>query len=133
MNARPKRPSAFAYKPRAKPMQHEHYEQAAVVRWLEFKRIPFFAVPNAARRSPRTAAMLKAQGMRAGVPDLILPKAPYGKFDITGVAVEMKRASGGRVSPEQAEWIALLESCGWRCIVAKGAEHAIRELEGLGY
>lgn len=35
-------------------------------------RLLYFAVPNAARRSPALAAKLKREGLRAGVPDLVV-------------------------------------------------------------
>jgi VRR-NUC domain len=45
------------------------------------------SIPNGGQRNPREAARLKAQGVRAGVPDLCLPiaAAPYG-----GLYIELK-------------------------------------------
>ena len=34
------------------------------------------------------------------------------------------RSKGGSLSPEQKDWIAYLEGCGYQCVVGKGAEDA---------
>lgn len=48
----------------------EHDQQVAVVEWYDLNGIPVFAIPNGGIRHKRTAAMLKAEGVKAGVPDL---------------------------------------------------------------
>jgi VRR-NUC domain len=101
----------------------EHHEQAAVVQWLLFRRIPHFAVPNAARRSFGLARRMQAEGLSKGVPDLILP--------CHLVAIEMKATKGGRLAPEQRAWLDLLEGAGWRVKVAHGAKEAVEWLDGL--
>mgnify|MGYP001562933909 CR=1 FL=1 len=50
----------------------EHEEQAAFCRWLDAKGIGYFAVPNGARVRPAQAKKLKAEGMTAGAPDLVI-------------------------------------------------------------
>jgi hypothetical protein len=46
--------------------------------------IYWFAIPNAARRSPRLAAKLKAEGLRSGVADLciMLPGGRVGWLEL---------------------------------------------------
>ena len=54
----------------------EHVEQAALFRWAEFARarLPeltlLHAIPNGGHRHKATAARLKAEGVKRGVPDL---------------------------------------------------------------
>jgi VRR-NUC domain len=103
---------------------NEHCEQAAVVQWLMVKRIPHFAVPNAARRSFGLARRMQAEGLSRGVPDLILP--------CHLVALEMKATKGGRLAPEQREWLDRLSGSGWRVKVAHGAKEAVEWLDSLG-
>lgn len=50
-----------------------------------------------------------------------------------GTALEMKRMVGGRLSPEQRDWMLRLEQLGWVCLVGNGAAHAIEQLTALGY
>jgi hypothetical protein len=64
---------------------------------------------------------LKAEGVQAGVPDLFVPEWLLW--------VEMKRETGGVVSPAQMDWIAYLESIGHRVIVGRGFEDAKRQIE----
>lgn len=79
--------------------------QNAVVKWCELQGVPIFAIPNGGFRKPREAAILRFQGVRAGVPDLFIPvvKMPYG-----GLFIEMKTPEG-KVSLHQKEWIAMLK------------------------
>ena len=79
-----------------------------------------FAVPNAAKRSMALASMLKAEGMRSGVPDVMFPYA-NGKY--YGLALEFKSAKG-KPTENQLEWIAKLEQYGWKCVIVNDAELA---------
>lgn len=104
----------------------EHDEQVAVVRWLRWKGILHFAVPNAAKRSYKLAAYLEAEGVQAGVPDLILPAQR--------IAIEMKRANAApsAIRPDQQAWVDGLVAVGWRARVCRGAKEAIAWLTELG-
>ena len=96
----------------------EHEEQRELVRWFRqtWPGVRIFAVPNGGARSKATAGRLKAEGVASGVPDLFVPA--------WRLWIEMKRAKGGSLSPEQKDWIAYLEGVGYWVIVGKGAESA---------
>ena len=114
---------APARKPKATPtLPTEHQEQVAFVRWFRarFPTVKIFAIPNAAVRDERLAAWMKAEGLTAGVPDLCIPS--------WNLWIEMKRRIGGKVSPDQAEWIAYLNLHGHRAIVCKGCDDAILQV-----
>lgn len=64
-----------------------------------------YAVPNGGKRDPITAAKLKAEGVKPGVPDTCFPK-PVGKY--AGLYMEMKKPDG-KTSEEQNEYIAFLQ------------------------
>ena len=83
-------------------------------------------VPNGGQRSAATAGRLKAEGVRPGVPDVHLP-VPHGGY--CGLWIEMKRAHGGRLSPEQVDWISYLTECGHTVIVAHGADDAMQKVK----
>lgn len=106
----------------SKKIPSEHDEQVMFVQWMKRTHpgIKFFAIPNAGKRSARVAAMMKAEGMSAGVPDLFFPSL--------NLWVEMKRVKGGRLSPAQIEWFGYLESIGHNTFVAYGADAAIEKL-----
>jgi hypothetical protein len=59
---------------------------------------------------------LKAEGVTAGVPDLFVPE--------WCLWVEMKRQTGGTVSPAQKDWIKYLEGIGHTVIIGRGFENA---------
>lgn len=78
-----------AKKPR--PASVEHGAQVRVIKALRERGIPgllFFAVPNGARRSMKEAASKKAEGMLAGVADLVIISSGRVYF------VEMKKPKG---------------------------------------
>lgn len=104
----------------------ESLEQQAVVEWALWKGLPLLHIPNGGWRSAATAARLKAEGVRPGVPDLMLPVASGGYH---GLWIEMKRRDGGRVSAKQREWLDLLNANGYRAVVCHGAGEAIAEME----
>ncbi|CAB4199767.1 VRR-NUC domain containing protein [uncultured Caudovirales phage] len=103
----------------------EHFEQREFVKWFRqtYHGVRIFAVPNGGARSIATAARLKAEGVCSGVPDLFIPAWKLW--------VEMKRQKGGVVSAEQKDWIAYLESVGYKTMVCKGAEDAKNKIMNL--
>lgn len=103
----------------------EHAEQASFVAEfrLRWPAVLIFAIPNGGHRSKVTAALLKAEGVIKGVPDLYVPSRRLW--------IEMKRRSGGSLSPEQREVIEYLRACGDTVIVAKGADDAMDQVRKI--
>lgn len=128
---RPRKPKKDGT-PRAKPRELEHKEQVIVAEWLDRAGILYCAVPNGGQRHPGVARKLSEEGVKPGVPDLLIFERPP-HADARGVAVEMKQADGGRVSNAQAEWHAALIAQGWIVVVAHGAAEALKALNALGY
>ena len=93
------------------------------------KRIPelylMHAIPNGGKRDIRTAAKLKAEGVKPGVPDIFLPVPRGGKH---GLYIELKRRKGGTVSAAQEAWIRALMHQGYVCTVCHGADEAKNEI-----
>jgi hypothetical protein len=100
----------------------ESEEQIGFLRWFDdnFAGVRIFHIPNGGRRSMSVAKKLKAEGVKAGVPDLYVPE--------WHLWIEMKRVSGGRLSPEQVDWIAYLKRIGDTVIIGKGATDASRQV-----
>lgn len=80
-----------------------------------------FAIPNGGLRNIVVAKKLKAEGVRAGTPDIFIP-VPCGRY--CGMFLEMKKRKGGSVSQEQYEFF-----CGvqmdYFTAIGHGAQHAI--------
>ena len=108
---------------RVETLPSEHLEQVRLVSWFRktYPDVRIFAIPNGGARTGSQGAKFKAEGVSPGVPDLFIPA--------WGMWVEMKRAKGGTVSPEQKDWMAHLEGIGHRCIVGRGFEDAKRQIE----
>lgn len=105
----------------------EHEEQVALMRLVDMHkgRWPelgmLYAVPNGGDRHPAVAAKLRAEGVKAGVPDLCLP-VPRGGYH--GLYVEMKRQGKSTTSAVQKAWVHALKHQGYRAEVCKGATEA---------
>lgn len=103
----------------------EHDDQKALIRWADMAYPEFrgrlAAVPNGGQRNAIVAAKLKAEGVRRGFPDLMLLVPRHGFY---GLFIEMKRETGGRLSPEQADWLEWLAAQGFMAVVCKGFQAA---------
>jgi hypothetical protein len=76
-------------------------------------------VPNEGKRSKAYGGRLKAEGMKRGVPDvLIFEDYIWGKQLGHGVAIELKSESG-TTTPEQRDWLDALDERGWLVSVCR--------------
>lgn len=110
----------------------EHTEQAALFEWAAWNQSKdaalnmLYAVPNGGKRDKRTAAMLKAEGVKAGVPDVFLPVARQGYH---GFYIEMK-VGENTTSTAQKAWIAALTAEGYLTAVVYDWMTAARAIAG---
>ncbi|RZA16269.1 MAG: VRR-NUC domain-containing protein [Proteobacteria bacterium] len=116
---------------RAKPVDREGLEQAGLIKELEL-RLPAVAaliyhVPNGGHRHKLVAIKLKGQGVKAGVPDLVLPMARGGYF---GLYLEFKATApnDAAVSASQHAWIRRLNEQGYLAIVCRGHFDAMEQI-----
>ena len=75
----------------------------------------FFAVPNGGARSVITGAILKAEGVKRGIADLLLlvPTRHYH-----GLCIEMKTAKG-RQSIAQKHWQKAVTAQGYKYVICR--------------
>lgn len=85
------------------------------------------AFPMQGGRSPRNGARMKAEGMRKGLPDMFLA-VPVARLGWHGLWIELKRP-GGRVSPEQSDFLHDLRAQGYVASVCYGFEEAVNEIK----
>ena len=113
---------------RRRPRQLEHNIQCAVItacRKLELKYPELkalIAIPNGGARHIAVARKLKAEGVRAGVPDLFLPLPIRGHC--AGLWIEMK-SPDGKLSLNQKDFMELMQWAGFRAIVCYSAQEAV--------
>lgn len=115
---------------RKRPSDEEHRIQCSCVRWFNLKHRKLkgrlFAVPNGGKRDALTGAKLKAEGVVAGVADLILLVSNrfYG-----ALLVEMKTLTG-RQSKSQKNWEQIITSEGdYKYVVCHSLDDFIREVD----
>lgn len=104
--------------------QLEHTEQVTLMQWWQLACRGFgipepllFAIPNGGQRNVIVASKLKAEGVRAGVPDLFLAVARHGGH---GLFIEMKKAKGGVPSDKQKTMLAQLDDNGYATAICHG-------------
>src|SRR3982751_3176156 len=110
---KPKRPRRRVTRDGLVPSEEaEHLELAY---WLDSRDILWCHCPNGELRHPRTAQRLRAMGVKAGVPDiLIFSRPPRYAAATRGVAIELKRVNVRRPTVAQSIWLAELSVQGWR-------------------
>jgi hypothetical protein len=104
--------------------------QMAVARLLDSTGLRWCHVPNGGHRSKAAGGKLKAQGVKRGVPDVLVFNPPFSYEGINlvlnnGLAIELKDGKKGRVSPEQQDWLDGLRECGWRTEVCRSLDEVI--------
>lgn len=120
----------------ARPRHKESALQRACVKWFRDQypehALMLFAVPNGGARSRTEGAIMKGEGVTAGVADLILLEARGGWG---ALCLEMKtRDKASRQSDSQRAWQAAAEAAGNRYVVVR-SEQAFRAVVGeyMGY
>lgn len=116
--------------PKRKPRDNEESRiQMAVIRWWAARHSDFgiietllFAVPNGGRRDVIGAAILKKEGQRNGVSDLVLavPRAQYH-----GLYLELKTQKGV-LSSAQIEFLAAVSQQGYAAFACYSYDSAIK-------
>ena len=110
----------------------ESGHQEAIFSWCDMNRGKYpelallYHVPNGGRRDAATARALKRQGVKAGVPDLVLP-VPRGVFH--GLYIELK-APGGKLEETQIDFLQALAKQGYLALVCVGWQAAVKALGG---
>ena len=113
-------------------LDDESGHQEALFSWAAYRtglmpELQFmYHVPNGGKRDKATAAVLKRQGVKAGVPDIMLPAARAGYH---GLYIELKRQRGGRTSDHQSEWLDALSAQGYKAALCYGWQPAAQLIE----
>lgn len=134
------RNAGFSSTPRTrKPRRHPEDDiQRALFQWITLAtpRIPQLALAfhpaNGGERGRIEAMRLKGLGVRAGVPDVMIPG--YNRFRGTdlervGLAIELK-AGDNEPTKEQLQWLSRLQSAGWATYVLYSFDDARAMIAG---
>ncbi len=130
----------------------EESHQITFMEWLA-KQYPdvykvTFAIPNGGKRNLREAARLKQQGVKPGVPDILVAypvKRTYNEpctgglqiitvESFPGLFIEMKRPieplkPKPTISAAQKAMMSWLSAKGYKCVIAYGFEDAVISLK----
>ncbi|MCK2183526.1 VRR-NUC domain-containing protein [Halomonas getboli] len=133
VRATPRRKPTASGKPRRKPVDWEGQEQAAVMTWLKAEKIrgtdvgelydATYHVPNGGYRLAKEAGRMKAQGVKAGVSDLVVRQARGGWH---GLYLEFKATPprDAALADSQHAWLDDSEYEGYCPALARGFDEA---------
>ena len=113
---------------RIKVGSDEHSQQVIVCDALDVAGIAYFAVPNGVNVSKRERAKLVAEGMKAGVLDIIIVTPPPARPGALGTALAMKRATW-RAADVPSVCVAVRTR--WRGVAGRSAEHSLQPTDAL--
>lgn len=112
-------------------LDDESGHQEALFSWAGYnmQRMPelefLHHVPNGGKRDAATAVALKRQGVKAGVPDIVLP-APRAEYH--GLYIELK-AGSNTTTAKQKRWLKFLRQQGYYTAVCYGWQAAAELIE----
>lgn len=119
-----------AAKTRKRPSEEEHRIQCECVKYFALQypslRGRLFAVPNGGRRDEKTAAKLKAEGVVAGVADLILLKS---NRDYGALLIEMKTLKGRQRDSQKAWQNIVCADSEYKYVVCRSFDDFKREVD----
>lgn len=107
----------------------EHRLQVACVRWFRMQYSGYgnllFAVPNGGLRNKSTAARLKAEGVVAGVADLVLllPNQQYH-----AMCIELKTPKG-RQQDTQKQWQQSVVRYGYCYVICHSLDEFVKDIK----
>lgn len=109
-------------------MLSEEFEQRELAIFLDMTELLWCHVPNGGARSKGVAGALKAQGVKPGVPDVLIFNKPNNpRFpNYCGLAIELKRFDSGKITQNQKVWLNALAKHGWLTSVCHGHKAAIQ-------
>lgn len=109
-------------------MKRRHQEsemQRSCVTWFRLQypniRLNLFAVPNGGARTPVEGAIMKGEGVTAGVADLILLFPAHGYH---ALCIEMKTPTGSQ-RPTQKQWQAAVEATGYKYTIVRSFDEFV--------
>jgi len=117
-------------------LMSESDHQRVLCKWLDLKGVVWCHPPNGGWRgkySSRIGAKLRREGLKPGVPDILVFTPPPKSKGKVGTAIELKKLGSTYCTPSQKLWIEDLKICGWEAQMCRGSKSAIEWLESLGY
>ena len=131
MTAGRRKGCGYVYAVRNFRTDDEESNQEALFQWAEMKKgvMPeleyMHHVPNGGKRDKLTAIALKRRGVKAGVPDIVLPVPKCGYH---GLYIELK-AGKNTTTENQKRWLSFLSSHGYFTAVCYGWQTAAALIE----
>ena len=86
-----------------------------------------FHCPNGGGRSKAEGGILKAMGVKPGVPDFMLP---FETIQYKGLAIELK-ATDGKLTDQQREWLQQAHSSNWCVAVVRNLDEYLEVIRAF--
>ena len=114
-------------KNKGKAASSEHNLQVECLRWLRYAHpgVLCYAIPNGGYRTITTARAMRAEGQKAGMPDLHIP---IGRGEYLSLYIEMKNGKAGRLSEAQKEMHETLRKYRNKVVICRNLEEFQEEI-----
>ena len=99
--------------------------QIAVAEYLDMKGVLWMHTPNGGSRNSIEAMGLKRQGVKRGVPDVIILE-PRGRY--SGLCIELK-VKDGKPRREQLLWLKWLNGKGYKAVWTNSLDKVVEIVE----
>lgn len=103
----------------------EYFFQKEVARYLDMIGSFWFHCPNEGNRHIVTAMMFKRQGLKSGVPDIMILDQRHGK---AGFAIELK-VGNNKPSENQIEFMKELQKRNWETLIAYSLDEVLDRVQ----
>ncbi|AMO58134.1 VRR-NUC domain-containing protein [Endozoicomonas montiporae] len=118
---------AIAKKFRKPAVDREGSQQKLFFDWLRFTHPDVykhtFHIPNGGQRSGKAGAKMKREGVKRGVPDIMVALS-NGQWPALFIEFKAAKPYDSSVKPEQKEWLERLNKAGYLAVVCKGVAEA---------
>ncbi len=128
--------------PKKSSVPTEREEQVRLAKLLDKLGLLWCSIPNSGhgnygKQGAIRGARLRAEGLKSGAPDALIFDSPPTPREANphckGLAIELKRVKGGKVSEAQERWLSALRERNWEARVCRGFDEALEVLKELGY
>jgi hypothetical protein len=105
----------------------EHQVQKAICQYLDMRGLMYFAIPNGGQRNKIVASKLKAEGVKAGIPDICIVADDGQAFFLEVKKPVTPKSGKGTLSKVQIEMIERLKEAGAEVAVVHSVADVIEQ------
>jgi len=111
--------------PSESSIQQAYFQWVRIKERSDYRYEAIYAIPNAGLRTKQNGSRMKAEGMKAGIPDIFI-SVPISNY--AGLYIELKK-EGGKLSQTQKSMLGLFNRLGYKTLVCYSLKELIEATE----